>query len=172
MGPMFATLRRLFSDLAARDPATVFAEDDPRLAVAALMSHVVGADGEARPAERLRMLEELGRRYGLDEDVARDLAAAARDAELEAATVQRFTAGLQRTTTIEERREIVASLWKIACAEGGVREFEENVVWRIADLLGLEPHERTALRKTVEADCEAEALRAAEGTVDGVKERP
>lgn len=169
---MFAALKALFSDLATRDAATVFAVDDPRLAVAALMSHVIGADGEVRPAERVRMLDELARRYGLAEEDARDLAAAARDVELEAATVQRFTAGLQRTTSLEERREIVASLWKIACAEGGVREFEENVVWRIADLLGLEPHERTALRKTVEADCEAEALRAVEASVDGVKERP
>lgn len=169
---MFAALKRLFSELAVRDAATVFADDDPRLAVAALMSHVIGADGEVRPAERVRMLDELARHYGLGEEDARDLAEAARNAELEAATVQRFTAGLQRTTSLEERREIVVSLWKIACAEGGVREFEENVVWRIADLLGLEPHERTALRKTVEADCEADALRAVEASVDGVKERP
>lgn len=168
---MFNALKRLFSDLVERDGATAFADDDPRLAVAALMAHVVGADGEVRPAERLRMIDELGRRYGLAADDARDLADAARDVERETAAIQRFTAGLQRNLPMGERREIVASLWKIACAEGGVREFEDNVVWRIADLLGIEPHERTTLRKTVEADCEAEALRAAEASLDPTKER-
>ncbi len=41
-------------------------------------------------------------------------------------------------------------------------EFEDNVVWRIADLLGVEPQDRMTLRKEVEADHEAAASRAAE----------
>lgn len=169
---MLQTLKRLFTELVDRQTATIFADDDPRLAVAALMCHVVAADGVVRPAERQRMMEELARRYGLGAEDARGLAEAARRAESETATVQRFTAGLQRSLPLAERREIVASLWKLVFADGHALEFEDAVVGRIAELLGIEAHERIALRKTVEADCEEEAMRAAEGLREDAKTTP
>ena len=155
---MLEALKRLFSDLVARAPAATFAEDDPRLAVAALMFHVVAADGVVSPAERDRMVAELARRYRLTIDDARGLAEAARRADLETAALQRFTGGLERRLPITERREIVSALWKVVLADGTVHEFEDNLVWRIAELLGIEAHERIALRKTVEADLEDAAL--------------
>ena len=162
---MFDLLKRLFSDLMSREPQTVFADNDPRLAVAALMCHVVAADGVVRPAERQRVIEELAHRYRMSEGDAEVLAEAARRAELESAVLQRFTGGLQRGLPLEERREIVTSLWKVVLADGVVHEFEDNVVWRIADLLGIEAHERVALRKTVEAEI-ADAALGVEGGHD------
>lgn len=159
---MLNALRRLFTDLISRETGAVFDEDDPRLAVAALMCHVIAADGVVRPNERERMVAALAQRYRMSEDAARDLAEAARRAELESATVQRFTAGLERGLPLSERREIVAALWRVAFSDGGVHEFEDAIVGRIADLLGIEPHDRTALRKTVEAEVEEAALRVAE----------
>ncbi len=172
MDAMLNALRRLFADLIARETLPVFAEDDPRVAVAALMCHVIAADGVVRPTERERMVAELAQRYRLSEDDARDLAEAARRVELESATVQRFTAGLERGLPLAERREIVTALWKIVFADGVVHEFEDAVVGRIADLLGLEPHDRTALRKTVEAESEEAAIRAAEAAVEPARATP
>lgn len=163
---MLNTLRRLFTDLISREAVTVFAEDDPRLSVAALMCHVIAADGVVRTNERERMVSALAQRYRMSEDDARDLAEAARRVELESATVQRFTAGLERGLPLSERREIVAALWRIVFADGVVQEFEEAIVGRIADLLGIEPHERTALRKAVEAEVEEEAMRSAEAAIE------
>lgn len=157
---MFDALKRLFSDLVDRAPAPAFADDDPRLAVAALMFHVVAADGVVSPVERERMVAELARRYRLTIDDARDLADAARRADLETAALQRFTGGLERRLPLAERREIVAALWKVVLADGTIHEFEDNLVWRIAELLGIEAHERIALRKTAEADLEDAALHA------------
>lgn len=169
---MLTALKQLFADLVAGQAGAAFADDDPRLAVAALMCHVVAADGVVAPSERERMIEELGRRYRLAAADARVLSEAARRAELETATVQRFTAGLQRGLPLAERREIVASLWKLAFADGEVNEFEDAVVWRIGELLGIEPHERTALRKTVEAEAAEEALEAAERMAEAPREAP
>ncbi len=153
--PMLQTLKRFIDDLVSREPEKVFAEDDPRVAVAALMFHVIGADGVATPPERRRLHEELARRYGLTPTEAADIGEAARRAELETATLQRFTAGLQRRLAPAERRDIVSSLWRVVLADGAVHEFEDNVVWRIADLLAVPPHERIAIRKEIEAEEEA-----------------
>jgi len=152
---MLDTLKRYFGDLVAREPEKVFDEDDPRLAVAALMFHVVAADGVVTAEERRRLNDELARHYGLTVAQATELGEIAREAELETATLQRFTAGLQRKLDPDQRRDIVASLWRIVLADGAVHEFEDNVLWRIADLLGVPAHERIAVRKAIEAEEEA-----------------
>lgn len=157
---MFDLLRRYFIDRDDRRSRANFAEDDPRLAVAVLMVHVIAADGVVTPHERKRLEEELSRRYDLTPAQAAELEEAARQAERETAALQSYTAGLQRRLPQQERREIVSSLWRMVFADGQMHEFEDNVVWRIADLLGVAPHERVALRKEIEAD--EEARRASE----------
>jgi uncharacterized tellurite resistance protein B-like protein len=40
-------------------------------------------------------------------------------------------------------------LWEIAMADLVVHEFESNLVWRVAELLGVSAHDRELLRKAV-----------------------
>ena len=151
---------RLITDLISRRPEKAFAPDDPRLAVAALMFHVVAIDGDVTPHERSRWEDELARRFSLSAAEARALAEAARTAELETADPTTFTAGLQRRLTHPERLDLVRALWGLVLADGKIHEFEDNVVWRIAGLLGIEARDRMILRKEVEAEHEAAALGA------------
>lgn len=161
---MLTRLRHLFSDLLDRRTEKVFELDDPRLAVAALLFHVVAVDGVVTPQERRAWEGELSRRFGLPEAEARALAEAGRRAELETADLKNFTAGLRRRFSAEERGDLVRALWGMVIADGEIQEFEDNVVWRIADLLDIAPRDRMILRKEVEAEHEAAALRAAEAT--------
>ncbi len=48
-------------------------------------------------------------------------------------------------------------MWEIVFADGHVTEFEDNLLWRAADLLGISSRERIALRQQV-----AGRLRAAQ----------
>ena len=149
MSPSF---RRLLADLVARRAPTSFDLDDPRVAVAALMFHVVAVDGAVTAQEKARWIDELARRYDLSADEARALAEAGRSAELETADLMTFTAGLRRRLSSEERLDLVRGLWTMVLSDGEIHEFEDNVVWRIADLLGVEPRDRMILRKEVEAE--------------------
>jgi uncharacterized tellurite resistance protein B-like protein len=40
-------------------------------------------------------------------------------------------------------------MWEIAYADGKVSEFEDNLIWRAADLLGISSRERIELRQRV-----------------------
>jgi uncharacterized tellurite resistance protein B-like protein len=40
-------------------------------------------------------------------------------------------------------------MWQIVFADGVKTEFEDNLVWRAADLLGISQNERIALRDRV-----------------------
>ncbi len=42
-------------------------------------------------------------------------------------------------------------LWELVYADGEVNEFEDNVVWRVSELLGVSPRDRIRMRQEVEA---------------------
>ncbi len=44
---------------------------------------------------------------------------------------------------------MVEQLWEIVFADGKVHEFEENLVWRVAELLGVARHDRLAMKFAV-----------------------
>jgi hypothetical protein len=43
-------------------------------------------------------------------------------------------------------------MWEIAYADGKPNEFEANIIWRAADLLGVSSRQRVALRQLVLTD--------------------
>jgi uncharacterized tellurite resistance protein B-like protein len=40
-------------------------------------------------------------------------------------------------------------MWEIVFADGRMNEFEDNLMWRVADLLSVSSHDRIALRRRV-----------------------
>jgi uncharacterized tellurite resistance protein B-like protein len=145
---MFDALKAFIDDLLdGAERARPFEASDYRLAAAALLIHLASVDGafDARECARLRDIVET--RFGLGPAAARALIAHAAESEREAVDLFRFTSVLNRKLDDEGRRQIVSMLWEMAYADGAVHEFEENVVWRVAELLGVSTRERVSLRQ-------------------------
>ena len=68
-----------------------------------------------------------------------------------------FTSLLGRSLDEEGRRRVVEMMWEIVFADGRVTEFEDNLIWRAADLLGVSTRERVELRQRVGAHRETDA---------------
>jgi uncharacterized tellurite resistance protein B-like protein len=128
-----------------------FSRDDPRLAAAALMYHVIGADGVYSEAEMDRLGDLLQETYALDDETLSRLVAAARAADSEAVDLYQFTSVLMRSLSAEERVKFIELLWEIVYSDGENHELEDNLVWRVAELLGVDGRDRVLLRKAVQA---------------------
>ncbi len=70
-------------------------------------------------------------------------------AENEAVDLYRFTSQLNRSLDEDGRRRIVEMMWEMVYADGRASEFEDNLLWRAADLLGISSHDRIALRQRI-----------------------
>ncbi len=149
---MFDRLKRFFQDVTGAEPLAREPVDESRLAVASLMIHVIGIDGAIGDAERRCFERLLEKHFQLDEAAVDELSEAARLADLEAVDLYRFTSILKRKVDLTGRLAIVELLWEMVFADGKVHEFEDNVVWRIADLLDIGTRDRVLIRKKVEAD--------------------
>lgn len=133
---------------------TAFAENDYRLAAAALLVHVVTIDGVIGADEMSRLRAILAAQFDLAEADAERLleAAIARDAE--AVDLYAFTSVLNRAMDEEGRKRVVEMMFEVAYADGGLTEFEDNLVWRAAELLNVSSRDRVQIRKRVRDDAE------------------
>jgi|GraSoiStandDraft_41_1057321.scaffolds.fasta_scaffold174353_2 short-subunit dehydrogenase/uncharacterized tellurite resistance protein B-like protein len=134
---MFAGFRKFLSEVSEGDkhPAH-FAHDDYRLAAVALLVHAAAIDGDVTDAEREKLHAVIKQQFALDEATTDELVAEATEAEHEAIDLYHFTSLINRSLDGEGRRRVVEMMWEIAYADGDVDEFERNLIWRAADLLG------------------------------------
>ncbi|HEY2226809.1 MAG TPA: TerB family tellurite resistance protein [Xanthobacteraceae bacterium] len=147
---MFDAFRKFLSDCSTGDKhPSRFAADDYRLAASALLVHAAAIDGEVSPVERDRLHDVIKQSFELDEEATNELVSEATAAEHEAVDLYRFTSLINRSLNEDGRRRIVEMMWKIVYADGRVTEFEDNLLWRAADLLGISSRERITLRQQV-----------------------
>jgi uncharacterized tellurite resistance protein B-like protein len=147
---MFDSFRRFLSEVSEGDkhPAH-FAHDDYRLAAAALLVHAAAIDGDVTDAEREELHAVIRQQFKLDEATIDELVAEATEAENESIDLYHFTSLVNRSLDEEGRRRVVEMMWEIAYADGDVDEFERNLIWRAADLLGVSSRERIELGQRV-----------------------
>lgn len=147
---MLDSIRNFVAELAggAKHPAR-FEENDHRLAAAALLIHASTIDGNMTAAERGKLHGLLKSRFALDETATDELIDAGTLAEQEAVDLYHFTSMLNRSLDDAGRLGIVEMLWEIVFADGRVTEFEDNLMWRVADLLNVSSRDRIAIRQRV-----------------------
>ena len=147
---MFDSFRKFLSEVSEGDkhPAH-FVHDDYRLAAAALLVHAAAIDGDVGAAEREKLHTVIKQHFALDEATTDELVAEATEAEHEAIDLYHFTSLINRSLDEEGRRRVVEMMWEIAYADGDVDEFERNLIWRAADLLGVSSRERIELGQRV-----------------------
>lgn len=147
---MLSALKNLIAELTGEtEQPRPFNSADYQLAAVALLVHIASVDGEFDDSERVRIQRLVETRFSLDANEAEKLIEAAFESEREAVDLYRFTSVLKRRLDEDGRRQVVGMLWDMAHADGEVHEFEENVVWRVAELLGVSTRDRVELRREI-----------------------
>ena len=126
-------------------------EEELRVASAALLINAGSIDGKFDGNEKQKVKALLQRRFDLKPDELKRLFQEASAEEREAVDLYRFTKVLCRDLDQDGRKRIVVMLWEVVMADGVVDEFETNLVWRVAELIGVSTRDRVTLRKMVEA---------------------
>jgi uncharacterized tellurite resistance protein B-like protein len=127
-----------------------FDESDYRLAATALLIHVISLDGAPSDHEKQKLHKLLESRFQLDPETADRLIQDAMIVEGEAVDLYHFTSVIMRSVDEAGRLRIIEMMWELVFADGHVSEFEDNVVWRAADLLGISSRDRINLKHLVE----------------------
>jgi uncharacterized tellurite resistance protein B-like protein len=147
---MFENFRKFLPKVSEdSEHPTHFEHHDYRLAAAALLVHTATIDGNMSDLERDQLHAVVKRQFGLDNATTDELLAEGTQAEREAVDLYHFTSLINRSIADEGRRRIVEMMWEIIYADGRANEFESNLMWRAADLLGISSRERIELGQRV-----------------------
>jgi uncharacterized tellurite resistance protein B-like protein len=147
---MLESLKKLVADLTGESTsAERFAENDYRVAAAALLVHAAAIDGGMSDTERDKLRAVLKTCFALDDADTTALIEAGTAAEHEAVDLYHFTSSINRSLDDEGRRRIIEMMWEVIYADGSLNEFEDNLVWRAADLLHVPSRDRVEIRQRV-----------------------
>ena len=148
---MLDGLRQFIADVVSPHGHGERAFDDNgyQLAATALLIHVISLNGEPSEIEKRKLHSLIESRFGLDRGTADQMIASATLIEGEAVDLYHFTSVIMREVDEKGRLRIVEMMWELVYADGQVSEFEDNVVWRAADLLGVSSRDRIDLKRLV-----------------------
>jgi uncharacterized tellurite resistance protein B-like protein len=145
---MLDEIKRLFAELhIGGKPAGHFDADDCLVAAAALMVHVATLEHDLTGPARQKLAALLRARFSLTPGLTDELIEAAVAADREAVDLYHFTHLLMHRTDEGCRLRVVEMLWEMAFADGRISEFEDNMMWRVGDLLAVPQRDRIALRQ-------------------------
>ena len=120
--------------------------DDPRIAAAALLFHVMDADGIRDRAETEQARRLISDTFDVAGPELDRILSAGEEADAEAVDLYAFTSVINRHLDRDAKTDFVSILWEMVFADGEQHEMEDNVVWRIAELIHVEREERIGLR--------------------------
>lgn len=149
---MLKELKSFFADLGGEEKSKPFTDSDYRLAAAALLVHVGTLNHDLGTADRQALHGLLKSRFELDDAATADLIDAAVAADHDSVDFYHFTHILMHALDEAGRSRMVEMMWEMAYADLEVSEFEDNVIWRVADLLGISTRERIVLKERAAAD--------------------
>ena len=153
---MLKKLRKfLLNASETNQPEALFDASDQQVAQAALMFHVIAADGMVYDEEKAKLRQVLESNYMLTKAESDQLFEEAKRADREAIDLYGFTSILKRKLSEEERLELVKNLWQMVYADGEIHELEDNVVWRIAELLAIDKRDRMEMKRDVRREMQS-----------------
>lgn len=148
---MFERVLSFLKDLPVGGAHVRTGQDETRIAAAALLYHVMNADGVRQDVEWERFKTILAETYAVHGRELEELADAGEKADNEAIDLYAFTSVLKRHLDPEARKAFIGLMWDIVYADGDLHELEDNTVWRVAELLDVERVDRVAAKRAAAA---------------------
>ena len=122
--------------------STAVSGAEPRaleLACAALMFEVARADFSVEAIEQDAVTSLLKEQFNLSADELSTITEAAVEQADAATCLFEFTRTLNGLASAEQKRNLLAMMWRVAMADDALSRYEEHVIRKVADLLYV-PH--------------------------------
>ena len=115
-------------------------QDDPgQVAFCILLLESAAEDGTFSAVERQRVAQILADKFHLSSDDVDRLIAQTRKARRDAVDLWEFTHNLNETLSVDEKKSVMRSVWRVVYADGVLAHAEDRLAHRFGKLLRL-PH--------------------------------
>jgi len=140
------------SDFVSRDDVSAHdfqEEDNLRVAVSSLLVHMARSDESFHEKEYHKIISFLSARFDLDEAEAEQFVKRGFVEQESAIDLHSFVRVVNRNLNQEERQEVVRSIWMVILADGVIDKFEDALIRKMCNLLGVSQHDSVRIRDQI-----------------------
>ncbi|MBL1262916.1 TerB family tellurite resistance protein [Methylomicrobium sp. RS1] len=136
---MLTQIKIFFEQHFALSAPEMSEEEQLQIASIALFLEIMAMDDTGEAKERELILTLVKQSFSLTTDQAAALIASAEQKNKQATDYFQFTSLINKRCTLEQKIQLIESLWKIALVDGKLDPEEEYLVRKLAELLYV-PH--------------------------------
>ena len=140
-----------FKNLFKKDDTTpqaiLFEASDLQTAISKILVRTAKIDDEFHILEEEKILELLSSYFGLNSDDAQTLLKIAILEEEKATDLYAYTNVIKKELALNDRKKIIEMMWQIIITDENFDPYENNLDWRVAELIGISTRERVQIKK-------------------------
>jgi uncharacterized tellurite resistance protein B-like protein len=144
---MFDRLRKLLTGGPVREEERE--HERVQVATCVLLLEMAHADDEFQEMEELLIRDLVQQKFELSADCAAELMEFAQEQRKEILDLHQFARQINADFTIEEKEEVMETIWRIVYADGVLDQHEDYLVRKIATLLRLSHRQMIAAKVKV-----------------------
>jgi uncharacterized tellurite resistance protein B-like protein len=140
-------IKNLFKKENNKSNITSFEATELQIAVSKILVRTAKIDDEFHILEEQKILDLLSKYFFLNDADAKNLMEIGVSEEKSATDLYAYTNTIKKSLDLIERKKIIEMMWQIIVTDDNFDPYENNLVWRVAELIGISTRERVQIKK-------------------------
>lgn len=140
-------LKNLFKKDSPKPETPSFHAGNLQTAISKILVRTAKIDDEFHILEEKKILDLLQSYFDLNADDAQSLLEIAIKEEENATDLYAYTNVIKKELDLNDRKKIIDMMWQIIITDENFDPYENNLVWRVAELIGIGTRERVQIKK-------------------------
>jgi uncharacterized tellurite resistance protein B-like protein len=140
-------IKNLFKKESSKPDIVSFEPTELQIAVSKILVRTAKIDDEFHILEEQKILELLTKYFSLNDEDSKNLMELGISEEKSATDLYAYTNTIKKSLELSERKKIIEMMWQIIVTDDNFDPYENNLVWRVAELIGISTRERVQIKK-------------------------
>jgi uncharacterized tellurite resistance protein B-like protein len=140
-------IKNLFKKENSKSDTVSFEPTELQIAVSKILVRTAKIDDEFHILEEQKILELLTKYFSLNDEDSKNLMELGISEEKSATDLYAYTNTIKKSLELSERKKIIKMMWQIIVTDDNFDPYENNLVWRVAELIGISTRERVQIKK-------------------------
>jgi uncharacterized tellurite resistance protein B-like protein len=140
-------IKNLFKKESSKSDTVSFEPNELQIAVSKILVRTAKIDDEFHILEEQKILELLTKYFSLNDEDSKNLMELGISEEKSATDLYAYTNTIKKSLELNERKKIIEMMWQIIVTDDNFDPYENNLVWRVAELIGISTRERVQIKK-------------------------
>ena len=140
-------IKNLFKKENNKSDIASFEATELQIAVSKILVRTAKIDDEFHILEERKILDLLGKYFSLNDTDSKNLLEIGVSEEKSATDLYAYTNTIKKSLDLIERKKIIEMMWQIIVTDDNFDPYENTLVWRVAELIGISTRERVQIKK-------------------------